>query len=323
MKPRIFVTRPVQAKVLDLLAARCDLEVHNADAPMKASELAEACRDVEGLLVVGARVSEEVLSQAPKLRVVANAGVGYDNIDVEACTRRSIAVTNTPGVLTDTTADLTFALLMAAARRIVEGDRFVREGRWQRWEWGYFWGADIYAKTLGLYGFGRIGQAVARRARGFSMRTLYHSRRRVAEAIERELDARYVDKQTLLGESDFLSLHLPLTRETEHAIGAAELALMKPTAFLINTARGKVVDEDALVAALKEKKIAGAGLDVFEHEPRVPPALIELPNVVLAPHLGSATAETRLKMAMLAAENLLAALEGRRPPNVVNPEVYS
>ena len=289
---------------------------------MKAPELAEACREVEGLLVVGARVGEEVLSQAPKLRVVANAGVGYDHIDVAACTRRRIPVTNTPGVLTDTTADLTFALLVCAARRIVEGDRFVREGRWQRWEWGYFWGADIHAKTLGLYGFGRIGQAVARRGRGFSMRIIYHSRHRVAEAIERELEARYVDKETLLRESDFLSLHVPLTRETEHAIGAAELALMKPTAFLINTARGKVVGEEALVAALKERKIAGAGLDVFEHEPRVHPALLELPNVVLAPHVGSATAETRLKMAMLAAENLLAALEGRRPPNVVNPEIY-
>ncbi len=323
MKPRVFVTRPLPAAALELLGAKCEPQVHPQDSPLRPAELAEACREVEGLLVVGARVTEEVLQEAPKLRVVANAGVGYDNIDVAACTRRRIPVTNTPGVLTETTADLAFALLLAVARRLVEGDRYVRDGLWREWQWGLLHGVDVYGKTLGLLGFGRIGQAMARRGRGFSMRVLYHARHRVAESIERELEGQYVDRDTLLGESDFLSLHLPLTSETRHVIGAKELALMKPTAFLINTARGPIVDEEALVEVLKAGRIAGAGLDVFEREPRVHPALLEMKNVVLAPHVASATAETRLKMAMLAAENLLSALDGRRPPNIVNPEIYS
>jgi glyoxylate reductase len=322
MKANVFVTRPLPAAALDLLASRCEVQVHPADVALKPAQLAEACRDAEGLLVVGVRVNAEVLGRAGKLRVVANCGVGYDNIDVAACTERKIVVTNTPGVLTDATADLAFALLLAVARRVVEADRFVREGRWQRWEFGMMWGAEVHHQTLGLYGFGRIGQAVARRGQGCSMRIIYHSRRPVEESIERRLGAHYVGCETLLRESDFLSLHVPLTLETDHLIGARELGLMKPSAFLINTARGKVVDEEALVAALKSKTIAGAGLDVFEHEPHLHPELAKLDNVVLLPHVGSATGETRLKMAMLAAENLLAALDGRRPQNVVNPEVY-
>ena len=322
MKPKVFVTRPLPAAVIDMLAAACEVQVHPADIALKPAQLAEACREVEGLLAVGARVNEEVLSQAGKLRVVANCGVGYDNIDVEACTRRKIVVTNTPGVLTDTTADLAFALLLAVARRVVEGDKFVRAGRWERWEFGMMWGADVHHKTLGVWGFGRIGQAVARRGRGFEMNILYHSRRRASPALEGELAARFVGRETLLRESDFLSLHVPHAPETQHLIGAREFALMKPTAFLINTARGKVVDEEALVAALKSKTIAGAGLDVFEHEPHLNPEMPRRDNVVLLPHVGSATGETRLKMATLAAENLLAALNGRRPPNVVNTEVY-
>lgn len=322
MKPNVFITRPLPSQAIELLNPRCSVRVHNEDAPLRTQELAEACREVDGLLVVGARVNQEVLAQARQLKVVANCAVGYDNIDVTACTRRHIVVTNTPAVLTGTTADLAFALLMAAARRVLEGDRLIREGRWQHWQWGLLWGADVAEKTLGLYGFGQIGQAVARRGRGFSMRILYHDLRRAPEKLERELEARYVDRETLLRESDFLSLHVPLGAETLHLIGGRELALMKPSAFLINTARGKVVDEEALVKALQAGQIAGAGLDVFEGEPRVNPALLEMCNVVLTPHVGSATAETRLKMAMLAAENLLAALDGRRPPNVVNPEVW-
>lgn len=321
-KPRIFITRPLHPAVLEHLAARCDVQFHSEGTPLRPGPLGEACCDADGLLVVGVRVNEETLKRASRLRVVANCGVGYDNIDVAACTARRIVVTNTPGVLTDTTADLAFALLLAVARRVAECDRFVREGRWQKWAWELLWSADVHHKTLGLYGFGRIGQAVARRGRGFGMRILYHARRRVDESIERELGGECVDRETLLRESDFLSLHLPLTSETRHLIGARELELMKPTAFLINTARGKVVDEEALVAALSAKRLAGAGLDVFEHEPHVHPGLVGMPNVVLMPHLGSATAETRSKMAMLAAENLLAALDGRRPPNIVNPEVY-
>ncbi len=323
MKPRVFVTRPLPAAVIDMLAAACDVHVHSSDIALKPPQLADACREVEGLLAVGVRVNEEVLSQAGKLRVVANCGVGYDNINVEACTRRKIVVTNTPGVLTDTTADLAFALLLSVARRVVEGDQFVRDGRWERWEFGMMWGADVHHKTLGVWGFGRIGQAVARRCRGFEMNILYHSRRRADPSLERELAARFVDRETLLRESDFLSLHVPYEPGTHHLIGARELALMKPTAFLINTARGKIVDEEALVAALKSKTLAGAGLDVFEHEPHLNPELPKLDNVVLLPHVGSASGETRLKMATLAAENLLAALAGRRPPNAVNPEVYT
>jgi glyoxylate reductase len=320
---KVFVTRPIPDAALDLLRARFEVEVHPTDAAMKPPQLGDACRDVEGLLVVGARVTEEVLGQASKLRVVANCGVGYDNIDVAACTRRGIIVTNTPGVLTDTTADLAFALLLAVARRVADGDRYVRDGRWRRWEFGAMWGSEVHHKTLGVYGFGRIGQAVARRGRGFAMTILYHSRTRANRDLERELDARYVDRETLLGESDFVSLHIPMAPETHHLIGAHELRLMKPTAFLINTSRGKVVDEEALVEALKTGQIAGAGLDVFEHEPHLHPELAKLDNVALLPHIGSATGETRLKMAMLAAENLLAVLDDRRPPNAVNPEVYS
>ena len=321
--PQVFITRPLPAPVLERIAARCDVRVHPEDAPLEPARLAEACREIEGLMTSGVRVSQELLEHAPRLRVIANVGVGYDNIDVAACTRRRILVTNTPDVLTETTADLAFALLMAVARRLVECDRFVRESRWRYWQWEYFWGADLFRKTLGVYGLGRIGKAVARRARGFSMRVLYCDIVRPSPALEQELGTQFVDRETLLREADFLTLHVPLTPETHHLIGARELAMLKPTAFLINTARGQVVDEPALVEALQSKQIAGAGLDVFEQEPRIHPALLGLPNVVLTPHVGSATSQTRLAMAMLAAENLLAALEGRRPPTPVNPEIYT
>ena len=319
---KIFLTRPLPSPVLELLAARCELRLHTEDNAIPTDRLAEACREVEGLVVCGARVPEAVLAQAPALRVVANVGVGYDHVDVAACTRRGILVTNTAGVLEETTADLAFSLLLAVARRIMEGDRYVREGRWKEWEWGLLWGAEVCGKTLGVYGFGRIGQAMARRGRGFSMRILYHSRHRASQAVEEELGAQHVDRETLLDESDYLTLHVPLTPQTRHLIKAEDFRRMKRTAFLINAARGPVVDEEALVAALQDGAIAGAGLDVFEAEPRVHPALLDLPNVILMPHVGSATGETRLKMAKLAAENLLAALEGRRPPNLVNPEVF-
>jgi lactate dehydrogenase-like 2-hydroxyacid dehydrogenase len=293
------------------------------DAPLDPAQLAESCRDIEGLMATGVRVSEDVVAQAPRLRAVANVGVGYDNIDVAACTRRGIPVTNTPDVLTETTADLAFALLMAAPRRLVECDRYVREGQWQSSKWELLWGSDIYGKTLGVYGLGRIGKAVVRRARGFSMRVIYFDVVRPTPDLEEELGVQFVDRETLLREADFLTLHVPLTPETHHLIGARELSMLKPTAFLINAARGKCVDEAALVEALQSKRLAGAGLDVFEHEPHVHPGLLSLPNVVLAPHVGSATAQTRLAMAMLAVENLVAGLEGRRPPNLVNPEIYA
>jgi len=325
MRPRVFVTRPLPTPTLDLLRSQCDLELHQEDTPIAPAQLAEICaaRRIEGLMACGARVTEQVVDSAAQLRVVSNVGVGYDNVDVAACTLRRIPVTNTAGVLEETTADLAFALLMAAARRLVEGDRYVREGRWQQWQWSLLWGADIHHQTLGIYGFGNIGKAMSRRGRGFSMRILYHSRRRADAAVEAELGATFVDRDTLFRESDFVSLHVALTPETHHLVTARELSLMKPTAFLINTTRGKVVDEEALAAALASHQIAGAGLDVFEQEPHVHPALARLPNVVLAPHIGSATTATRSRMAALAAENLLEVLAGRRPRYVVNPEVYS
>lgn len=322
MKPLVFITRPLQPPVLEFLSRQCDVRMHTEDAPLSENQLTNACMDSEGIVAVGAHINERVLREARKLKIIANCGVGYDNIDVAACTARRILVTNTPEVLDDSTADLAFSLLLTSARRVAEGDRFVRDGRWRNWGWALLWGADVHHKTLGLLGFGRIGQTVARRAQGFSMRILYHSHRRVGDGLERELGAVCVDLETLLRESDFLSLHVPLSAETRHLIGVRELSMMKPSAILINSARGQVVDEEALVQALEKKVIAGAGLDVFENEPKVHPALIGMANVVLTPHIGSATAETRLKMAMCSAENLLAGLAGRRPPNIVNPEVF-
>jgi glyoxylate reductase len=323
MKNRVLVTRPIQQAAIDELSKQCQVEVHDIDEPMPAKLLMKALRDVDAVMPCGVRVGKEALENACKLRVVANIGVGYDNIDVETCTRRRILVTNTPDVLTEATADLAFALLLAAARRVIEGDRFVRREEWPYWQWNFLWGSEIHGKTLGLYGFGRIGQAVARRGRGFSMRICYYSRHRCPENIERELGAQWVDRETLMRESDFLSIHVPLTPETRHSISRREFALMKPRAFVINTARGNIIEEEALVEALQAGKLAGAGLDVFEQEPKVHPALIPMKNVVLLPHIGSATSETRLRMALLASVNLLAALDGRRPPNLINPDVLS
>jgi len=253
---------------------------------------------------------------------VSNIAVGYNNIDVEACTRRRIMVTNTPGVLDDTTADFAWALLLATARRVVEADQYLRSSKWEGWELMDFLGYDVHHKALGICGLGRIGQRVARRAKGFEMQILYTDVIRAAPSLEEELGARFVDKKTLLAESDFVTLHVPLTPQTTHYISMAELGLMKPTVILLNSSRGPVVDEKALVQALKEGKIAGAGLDVYEREPEVGPELIEMKNVVLAPHIASASRETRLRMATMAAENLVAGLTGRGPPNLVNPDVF-
>ncbi len=320
--PKVFISRPLPRAAVERIATQCEVTLHPEDVRLPPAQLSAACREIEGLVASGVRVDAELVEQAPRLRVVTTVGVGYDNIDVAACTRRRIMVTNTPGVVTEATADLAFALLMAVARRLVEADRYVREGQWRYWQWGNMWGTNPSGKTLGIYGFGRIGQAVARRARGFSMRIIYHSIDRPTPEQEQELGAQFVDRETLLREADFLSLHVPLAPDTNHLITATELALMKPTAFLINTSRGKVVEEAALVEALQSKRIAGAGLDVFESEPQVHPALLAMANVVVTPHMGTATGETRLAMAMLAADNLLAALAGRRPPNLVNPEPW-
>jgi glyoxylate reductase len=323
MRPKVLITRPIPQSVIDHISKSCEVQVHPVDEPMSPALLDSAMHDVDGVMPAGVRISKEIIDAAPRLRVVSNVAVGYDNVDVEACNRRRILVTNTPDVLNEATADLTFALILAVARRVVEGDRYVRAGNWTHWQWNYLWGTEMHGKTLGLYGFGRIARATARRARGFSMRVLYHARHRVSADVEKEFTAEFVDRETLLRQSDFLSLHVPLTPETRHAIGATELALMKPTAFVINVARGPILDEEALVQALQAGRLAGAGLDVFENEPKVHPALLSLDNVTMMPHVGSATAETRLRMAMLASENLLAALRGERPKNLVNPVAFS
>jgi lactate dehydrogenase-like 2-hydroxyacid dehydrogenase len=286
------------------------------------SELARHVADVEAIIPMGAHpIPEPVIAAAPRLRIVAVAAVGYNIVDVGAATRRGILVTNTPGVLTDTTADMAWALMLGVARRVPESDRFVRAGKWTGVYWSQLMGADVHGTTLGVIGLGRIGQAIARRAQGFGMRVLYHKRTPDPEAA-RSVGAEYRTKADLLRESDFVVLSIPLTPETRHLIGAAELALMKPTAFLVNVARGPVVDEAALVEALRAKRIAGAGLDVFEDEPKLHPGLLGLENLALTPHIGSASGATRRRMATRAAENCIAALEGHRPPDLVNPDAW-
>jgi glyoxylate reductase len=322
MKHKVFITRPVGDEAMQMLAVRYEVACNTRDVRLSPEEVAENIREADGLMLAGARLTAEALAQAPKLRAVSNVGVGYDNIDLCACTARRIPVTSVVGVVEEATADLAFGLLLAAARRLAEADRYVRDKQWQHWQWKLLWGTDVHNKTLGIYGFGHIGQAMARRARGFSMRVMYYSRHRAPEAVERELCASYVDRDALLAQSDFLSLHVPLTSATRHLIAAPELARMKRSAFLVNTARGPIVDEEALVSALERGQIAGGALDVFEQEPHVHPKLLTLPNVALAPHIGSATGETRAAMARFAAENLLELLDGKRPATLLNPQVF-
>jgi lactate dehydrogenase-like 2-hydroxyacid dehydrogenase len=268
------------------------------------------------------KFTAEVMDSLDGLKIIANVAVGFDNIDVPAATRKGILVSNTPDVLTDTTADFAFALLLAAARRVVEGHQYLHAGLWRKWAIDLLVGQDVHHRTLGIFGMGRIGQAVARRARGFSMRVLYHDPVRAPEALERELQLELVSKDQLLRESDFVSLHVPLSDSTRKLMGEPELKLMKKTAILVNTCRGPVADEAAVARALEEGWIAGAGLDVFEKEPTVHPALLKLTNVVLAPHIASASVDTRREMSMLAARNAVEALEGRRPPTLLNPQLW-
>jgi glyoxylate reductase len=320
----VLVARALPKKAEDLLVERCQLDIHRRETPLSTSELMARLGDKDALICqLTQQVDAEVLAAGSRLRVVANVAVGYDNIDVATATQRGIAVTNTPGVLDDTTADFTWALLLAVARRVVEADRFVRSGQWKGWDLMLFLGADVHGKTLGIFGLGRVGQRVAQRAQGFGMQVLYHDAIRAPAEAENQLGAEWVSKEQLLREADFVTLHVPLTPATRHLIGARELALMKPSAYLINASRGPVVDEAALVGALEQNRIAGAALDVFEREPSIYPKLITFPNVVLAPHMASASVETRTRMAVMAAENVVAVLEGRRPPNLVNPEIYA
>ena len=328
MKPRILVARAIFPSVLDRLREHFDVESNDADDAWSAAELIRRLQGRQGLFATGERIDAALLDACPQLRAVCNMAVGYNNVDVAACTARGVVVTNTPDVLTETTADFGFALMMAAARRMAEGEHLLRRGEWTKWSYDMLTGSDVHGSTLGVLGMGRIGQAIARRgALGFGMRVIYHNRSRLDTAVESALGARYVSKEALLREADHLVLVLPYSAQSHHAIGAAELALMKPHATLTNIARGGIVDDAALADALRERRVAAAGLDVFEGEPRVLPALLALPNVVLTPHIASATVATRLAMANLAADNLIAALgcgpHPGRPPTPVNPEVLA
>ncbi|MEK5272200.1 D-glycerate dehydrogenase [Aeribacillus sp. FSL K6-8394] len=324
MRPRVFVTRKIPEKALLMLEERCDVRMwQKEDVPVPKDVLKEELAEAEGLFcLLTEKIDADLLDHAPHLRVISNMAVGYNNIDVSAATRKGIMVTNTPDVLTETTADLTFALLMATARRLLEASDYLRRGEWKTWSPMLLTGQDVHGATLGIIGMGRIGEAVAKRAKGFDMRVLYHNRNRKPE-VEEKLGVTYADLPTLLKESDFVCILTPYTSETHHLIGKGELAIMKKTAVLINTSRGGVVDENALYEALTTGTILAAGLDVFEQEP-VPlnHPLLSLPNVVALPHIGSASVQTRTRMAELAAQNLLQALAGELPENLVNTEIY-
>jgi gluconate 2-dehydrogenase len=317
----VLVTREVFDETLAYLADHCDVESNQDDVALTPDALAQRAGDKDAVVCsLTDRIDAALIARAKKLKVVANIAVGYNNIDVPACTARGILVTNTPGVLDDSTADLAWTLMLGAARRLTEVERYVRNGDWKGWRLKQWLGIDAHHATLGIVGMGRIGQAIARRAAGFEMRVLYHNRKRVDEGIERSLKATWASLDELLRESDFVVLQVPYSPETHHLIGAAELAKMKPTAILVNSTRGGVVDDAALIEALKKGTLRAAGLDVFENEPKLNPAFLELDNVVLAPHVGSSTEATRRAMAMTAAKNAVAALTGARPPTLVNPD---
>ncbi|MBM4331689.1 MAG: D-glycerate dehydrogenase [Deltaproteobacteria bacterium] len=323
MAPKVLVTRIIPERPLALLQEKAEVSINLEDQAMPAEEMiAQLPRKVALLSMGGDQISAKVLETGKDLKIVANDAVGFNNIDLAAATRWKIAVTNTPDVLTDTTADLTFALILGVARRVAEADRFVRAGKWVGWKPDLFLGSDIYGKTLGIIGFGRIGMAMAQRALGFKMQILYTDVRPIERSVEERYRVKFASLKELLREADFVTLHVSLTPETTHLIAREELGMMKRTAFLLNASRGPVIDEKALVEALKSGMIAGAGLDVFEEEPRVTPELLLMENVLLLPHIGSATFETREKMAFVAVNNILSVLRGEIPPNILNPEIY-
>ena len=323
MKPQVLVTRKIYERPLQLLREQAEVTVNMENRSMTEEEIIAALPGKMGLLAMGGDpVNAKLLKAGKTLKIVANNAVGYNNIDLGAATRLKIAATNTPDVLTDTTADLAFALILGVARRIAEADRFVRAGKWVGWSPGLMIGSDVHGKTLGIVGLGRIGSAVARRGQGFNMRVVYNDIRRLDPAVEQQHQLQFLPLRDLLMVSDFVSLHVPLTPETKHLIGSKELRLMKKSAFLINASRGPVVDEKSLVEALRSGFVAGAGLDVFEAEPKVTPELLKMENVLLVPHIGSATDETREKMALVAVNNILAVIRGEIPPNILNPEIY-
>jgi len=320
-KPKALVTRPLFPEARAVLEKIFDVEYWTQPERISRAELLRRVSDKDALVcLLTDKADEELLSIAPKLRVVSTVSVGFDNIDVPACTRHKVFATNTPGVLDETTADFAWTLLMAIARRVVEADAGLRAGSWPGWDIDQFLGGDIWGKTLGIVGFGRLGRGVARRSQGFEMRVLYNDQIRASTDVERKLGAEFTPFDKLLGESDFVSLHVPLLPETRHLISTPQFEKMKRTAYLINTARGPVVDESALVNALERKLIAGAALDVYEYEPKVHPSLIARKDVILTPHIASASIETRTKMAVMAATNAAAPFEGKRPPNALNAD---
>ncbi|MFC1920515.1 2-hydroxyacid dehydrogenase [Chloroflexota bacterium] len=325
-KAKVFVCRIIAKEALDMIAAAADMEVWQEEMPPPYEVLLEKACEADGLLtLLTDTIDANLMSNSPNLKVISNMAVGYDNIQVDEATKHGILVGNTPGVLTETTADFAFSLLTAAARRVVEADSYTRQGKWKTWEPMALLGQDIYKATLGIIGMGRIGAEMAKRASGFDMKILYHNRTRKSPEEEKTLNAEYVPELTeLLARADFISIHVPLTPETRHLIGADEFAAMKPTAILINTSRGPVVDQKAMYNALKDGEIFSAAIDVTETEPISPDdPLLTLENIIIAPHIGSASFPTRTKMAVMAAENLLAGLRGELPPNCVNPEIFN
>ena len=323
-KPKVLVARAIFPDLLAKLEESFEVHSNQADQVLSPEDLQKALSIADGALVTGSeRIDAAALANAKNLKIVANISVGYNNFDVPAITAAGVMATNTPDVLTDTTADFGFALLMATARRITESEHWIRDGKWDKWSIVTNpLGMDLHHSTLGIIGMGRIGQGIAKRALGFGMNVIYHNRSRLPEADEKACSAKYVSKEELLRTADHVVLVLPYTAENHHTIGAKEIALMKPTATLVNIARGGIVDDAALAQALKEKKIFAAGLDVFEGEPKVHPDLLKLSNVVLAPHIASATEKTRRAMIDLAVENLRAAIAGKKPPSLINKEVY-
>ena len=321
-RPRVFATRPLFPAAQQILKADCEMEFWTPPERISKEELLRRVADKDGLVcLLTEKVNEELLRAAPKLRIAANVAVGFDNIDLAACTKRGVVATNTPGVLDETTADFAWTLMMTVARRVGEGEALARSGAWKGWDLDQLVGTDVWGKTLGVVGFGRIGRAMARRAAGFQMKVLYSDAVQAPAEVESELKAEHRDLNALLAESDFVSVHVPLTEETRGLFNGGRMSRMKPTAFLINTSRGPVVDEAALVYALESGKLAGAALDVYEQEPFIHAGL-KRPNVVLAPHIASASLETRTKMAVIAAENIVTFFKKQKPPNMLNPEAW-
>ena len=324
-KPRILVARAIFPETITSLEQHFEVEANQADEPWTRQQFIEKLKGKAGVFTTGGeRIDAELLAAAPDLKICANMAVGYNNFDLDAMTAAGVLGTNAPDVLTETTADFGFALLMATARRVTESEHYLRAGKWDRWSYDMFAGSDVHGSTLGILGMGRIGQGIARRgAHGFGMNVIYHNRSRLAPELEAACKARYVDKQDLLKTADHLVLVLPYSPSSHHAIGAKELSMMKPTANLINIARGGIVDDAALAQALRDRTIAGAGLDVYEGEPKLNPALLTVPNVVLTPHIASATVPTRRAMARLAADNLVGLLVDGKPLTPLNPEVLA